>query len=214
MTDDLTRSQLEEIVAWWPILAELQEALYAPGSTGRTNASGVRSTNPDSAPMIAVIRLEQIHTLRLHVELLAHEWGWQPGDGPHHHYLLARWPWAKTHMPADHADRITHVHTKLQRLVKEGPLPTNRVCPSCGESQLMETREHQYWCGTCQLVRDESELKALIRWRASSLPRVTAHEAARILGIKASTVRRRAVDRRLSYVEEEGRRLYSIQELM
>lgn len=189
MTDDVTRSRLEEIVAWWPILAELQEALYAPGSTGRTNASGVRSTNPDSAPMIAVIRLEQIHTLRLHVELLAHEWGWQPGDGPHHHYLLARWPWAKTHMPTEHTDRITHIHTKLQRLVKEGPLPTNRVCPSCGESQLMETREHQYWCGTCDLIRDESELRALVLFRLTTHEAaMTPRDAAQALAIPEQTI--------------------------
>ena len=172
MTDDRTRGQLEDIVQWWSLLDDLQGAVYSPGSNGRANYSGVRSTDPDSAPMIAVIRLERIHHIRLHVELLAHEWGWQPGDEPYYRYLLRRWPWARTHMPADHADRVTHIHGKLQRLVKEGPLPTARICPSCGESQLMETREGQYWCGTCELVRDESELKAL------TLFRLTTHDVA------------------------------------
>lgn len=214
MTDDLTRSQLEEIVAWWPILAEMQEALYAPGSTGRTNASGVRSTNPDSAPMIAVIRLEQIHTLRLHVELLAHEWGWRDGDGPYHLYLFSRWAWASTHMPAEHADRVTHIHGKLQQITREGPLPTDRVCPSCGESQLMETREGQYWCDTCELVRDDSELKALADWRliANNAP-MTRKDAAQILGESENTIKQRIRRRQVPYEIINGTRHYTLGDL-
>lgn len=214
MTADPTRGQLEDIVQWWPLLDELQSAVYSPGSNGRANVSGVRSTDPDSAPMIAVIRLERIHHIRLHVELLAHEWGWRPGDEPYYRYLLARWPWARTHMPADHADRVTNIHSKLQRLVKEGPLPTDRICPSCGESQLMETREGQYWCGTCELVRDDSELKALVGWRLiANNAAVTRKDAAQILGESENTIKQRIRRRQSPYEIINGTRHYILGDL-
>ncbi len=214
MTTDLTRTLLEDIVQWWPILEDVQESLYHSGSTGRVSLSGVRSSDPDSPPMIAVIRLERIHHIRLHVELLAHEWGWRDGDGPYHLYLFSRWAWASRHMPADHADRVTHIHAKLQRLVKEGPLPTDRICPSCGESQLMETREGQYWCGTCELVREEAELKAVVGWRLiANNAVVTRKDAAQILGESENTIKQRIRRRQSPYEIINGTRHYILGDL-
>lgn len=189
MTDDPLRSHVDDIIAWWPILDELQSAAYRPGSSGRTNASGVRSPNPDSSTVIAAIKLEQIHSIRLHVELLAHEWGWRPGNGPHHLYLLARLDWARTHLPAEHAGRITFIHSKLQTLVREGPLPVDRVCPACGSDHLSETVTGQLWCDTCQLVREESELKALTLYRLTTHEAtMTPREAAAVLDIPEQTI--------------------------
>lgn len=214
MTTDVTRSQLEDLIQWWPLLDDLQGAVYSPGSNGRTNVSGVRSSDPDSAPMIAVIRLERIHHIRLHVELLAHEWGWRPGDEPYFRFLLARWPWAKTHMPAEHADRITHIHSKLQQITREGPLPVDRVCPSCGTSHLAETITGQLWCDTCQLVREESELKALTTWRLiANDTLVTRREAARILGESENTIKQRIRRRGLDYQVADGTRRYNLGQL-
>lgn len=214
MTDDLTRGQLEDIVRWWTLLDELQSAVYSPGSNGRANYSGVRASDPDSAPMIAVIRLERIHHIRLHVELLAHEWGWQPGDEPYFRFLLARWPWARTHMPADHADRVTHIHRKLQQITREGPLPVDRVCPSCGTSQLAETIEGQLWCDTCQLVRDESELKALTSWRLiANEATVTRKDAAQILGESENVIKQRIRRRQVPYEIINGTRHYNLGDL-
>lgn len=184
-----TTEILADLVNRWDLLAEIQAAAYEPASSGRGNLSGVRGGTGDGSTMRALHQLETIRGIRLDLETLAHEWGWQPTDPDHRHYLLARWPWARDHMPADTADRILDIHTRFLLLVKEAPLKADRSCPSCG-SPLRETLTGNYHCASCDLVRDPDEIRALTIYRLTTTGQVrtTPKEAAEILQVPAQTI--------------------------
>lgn len=189
MTEDTTRTQLEDIARMWPLLEDIQAAHYHPASSTRANLAGTHGDPQHSPTVAAVERIERITHTRLHVELLAHEWGYRHGDGPHTLYLLRRWDWARTHMPADHAERITHIHTTLTRLVREHPLPTGTTCPVCGQQTLAETVAGNHWCATCDRLSTPAETQTLAQWvLATSDAHTTPATAARILGIAEQTV--------------------------
>lgn len=190
MTEDLTRSQLEDLISWWPILDDVAESLL--GITGHgVSLAGPTGESQDSSTELAVIQLDQIQQLSRDMTALARLFGWRGWvDGQPRYYAAMRLSWARSNLnPVEYEPAIATLHAHVARLTGHAPRPTNRTCPACGETQLTITDQGLH-CLTCDLTRTPDEIQALTTWRITTsattapLPLVAHH-----LGIPASTIR-------------------------
>ena len=215
MTDiDLTRSQLEDIIRWWPLLDDVADSLL--GVTGHgVDLAGIHTTSGTSATELAVIQLEEIQQISIDLTALARKMGFRPGlDGTARHYVHANLAWARANLAAAELDPIiTDLHKRIAKLTGHAPRPTGRTCPACGENQLHIVDEGLH-CDTCAITRHPDEVKALTTWRATnSNALVTRKEAAHILGEPENTIKQRIRRRNPDYQTINGTRHYTISDL-
>lgn len=213
MTDTL-RSQMEEIIQWWPLLDDVADSLI--GITGHgVDLTGVHTTSGTSATELAVIQLEEIQQISIDLTALAKKMGYRPGlDGTARHYVHANLAWARKNLAAAEVDPIiTDLHKRIARLTGHAPRPTGRTCPACGESQLHIIDEGLH-CDTCAITRHPDEIKALTTWRATnSNALVTRKQAATILGEPENTIKQRIRRRNPDYETINGVRHYQLSDL-
>lgn len=214
MSDDQTRTQLEDVIKWWPLLDDVADSLL--GITGHgVDLAGIHTTSGASATELAVIQLEDIQQISIDLTALAKKMGFRPGlDGTARHYVHANLAWARKNLaPADYEPTITDTHKAIARLTGHAPRPTNRTCPACGEAQLtiIDTGLH---CDTCNETRDPDEIEALTTWRLQNAnAHVTRKEAALILGEQENTIKQRIRRRQPDYELINGTRHYTIGDL-
>ena len=199
MTDH-TRTQLEQICEHWHLLEATATTHYYPASSTRANLTNSHASPSHSPTASAAERLAPIRAIHTQLASLAAEWGHQPLDPPPHRYLLARWAWAKQHMPSSHIDHISKIHATMMRIIREHPLPTGLTCPSCGQQTLKETVERHHYCATCERISTPAETAALTHLKIATADiDTTPSHAAHLLGIPPQTVyswmRRGKIDR-------------------
>lgn len=189
MTDDVTRSQLEDLISWWPILDDVADSLL--GITGHgVSLAGPTGESQDSSTELAVIQLDQIQQLARDMTTIARLFGWRGWvDGQPSYYAAMRLSWARQNLnPIEYEPAISTLHAHVARLTGHAPRPTNRTCPACGETQLTITDQGLH-CTTCDLTRTPDEIQALTTWRTTtSNALVTQTQAASILGIPRKTI--------------------------
>lgn len=190
MSDDQTRSQMGEIIRWWPILDDVADSLL--GITGHgVDLAGIHTAVGTSATELAVIQLEEIQQISIDLTALAKKMGYRPGlDGTARHYIHANLSWARVNLAAAELDPIiTDLHKRIAKLTGHAPRPTGKTCPACGEAQLTIVDEGLR-CDTCNITRHPDEIEALTNWR---ITHSTLHApltlVAKHLGIPASTIR-------------------------
>ena len=208
------RSQMEDVIKWWPLLDDVAETLI--GVTGHgVDLAGIHTAGGTSATELAVIQLEEIQQISIDLTALARKMGFRPGlDGTARHYIHANLSWARQNLAAAELDTvIADLHKRIARHTGHAPRPTGRTCPACGDDQL-KIIDQGLHCDTCAITRHPDEVKALTTWRATnSNALVTRKEAAHILGEPENTIKQRIRRRNPDYQTINGTRHYTISDL-
>lgn len=192
MTDlDPLRSQMEDVIKWWPLLDDVAETMI--GVTGHgVDLAGIHTAGGTSATELAVIQLEEIQQISIDLTALARKMGFRPGlDGTARHYIHANLSWARANLaPADYEPTITDLHKRIARHTGHAPRPTGRTCPACGDNQLQLLDDERLHCEECDIARHPDEIAALTTWRiTTSTLTAPAPLVAHHLGIPTSTIR-------------------------